>query len=584
MTTIIPFHYFEAAFTGKSLNATNSGGDIKSARTICGKFIFNDDRRSVEDMKIKFFVKDIFGISHYIGSAKTDDEGKFHLQYVWKKGWFDHSHRIVLGIVEKQLPYKMHGLHFKQEITLESIEKRLPLDKMDNDLGTIPLEFADISKDLSNVNVPTSIHMQSPRYFWKLFKAILPEISKRILVVLCGKWLRIDQVQKIYDSFGPSYSKRAATPENLIDELLNHISAIDPKIEGERIVWTANWDGLEFDKDKSLPNVQVIADRIGKDRLQLDKIVIKFREDTEATEVTVNDKSIQWAIYIARSVFALKGEAEIHLAEGHILPGIPAKVFFKHIKPDNPLFAPLEPHLSQLDFINWFGSRGLIFGTGSVLDISALNDKSIFEVIIGAMKRNTDWLHYVPPEPIISTHYNAKAEGFHFNLLWSFFNDYIEKNSLEISKHWKAIYNWSEGICNLIESFPRITTNEYEPTQHDFKRLAKFLAWLVTKTTFVHWAAHSRQHLLTDIRMSSLGIENRGFDKDGNFDEYGNTLPKSGMLQLHTARTLMNFDGDSIFKDPNGDMNKELLALLRKHIAGYRGYEDIEKMHLTTQI
>lgn len=583
MAAIIPFNYIRAAFTGRSLNATDLKDTLENKRSVSGRLIFNDDRRSVEDMKIKFFVKDWFGVNHYLGSARTDSNGRFYLQYTWKKMWWDTTQNLVLGLVEKILPYKNHGLHFKQEVTLQNIKRSLPADKIDNDLGTISLTYADISKDPSQVSVPTGIHMQTPGYFWKLIKATLPELPKKAFIEMFGRWLRIDQVQKIYDGFGSEYEKRSQTSENLIEELLNHISAVSPLISGNKIIWIANWDGLEFDKEKSLPNVRVTALKEGN-QLKLEKINIKFREDIEETEVKVEDERMEWAIYLARSVFALKGEAEVHLAEGHILPGIPAKVFFKYIKPENPLFAPLEPHLSQLDFINWFGSRGLIFGTGSVLDMSALNDKSITDVIVHGMRSKTDWVSYMPQEPIVPNHYQARAEGFHFSILWSFFRDYIAKNSDGISKHWKAIYNWSEGMHHLIESLPRITTHEYTPSEEDFNRLAKFLAWLVTKTTFIHWSAHSRQQLLTDLRVSSLAIENRGLNKDGQLDKYGNTMIKAGMLQLHIARTLMNFEGDSIFKDPNGDMNKELLALLRGLKAGYQGYEDIEEMHLTTQI
>lgn len=585
MTTIIPYNYLHAAFSGKSLNASgNSSDQSNHIRSLSGKLIFNDDQKSAEEMKIKIFIKDFFNVNHYLGSTKTDKEGKFNFKYSWKKGWLDGSQHLTLGIVEDYLPFAQQGFHFKKEAILQKIERKVPFNKKINDIGIIALNFADISHDIEKIQIPTANHMQPPSYFWKLFQAILPEILKEAIITLLNHWLKTEHVQMIYDSFGPSYQKRPSSPTNLIEELLNHISAVDPEITDTQVVWTANWDGLEFDKNKSLPNVKIIAHKDSSEHLHLDSITIKFREDVEETIIKGDDKRIHWAIYLARSVFTLKGEAELHLAEGHILPGIISKVFFKHIKPGNPLFSPLEPHLSQLDFINWFGSRGLIFGTGSILDTSALNDKSITEVILKGIKKKSDWVNYTPPKPLSPEHYHAKAENLHFNLLWVFFDRYIQRNKEDIIKHWSSIYNWSEGLQKLIETLPGITNSEDIPSELDLKRLAKFLAWLVTKTTFLHWAAHSRQQLLTDIRQCSLAIEERGLNKKGELHPFGNTLPSNGAAQLFLSRVLMNFEGDSIFKDPNGDMNKELLALLRKNITNYHGYDDIIDMHLTTQI
>ncbi|MFT3832648.1 MAG: hypothetical protein QM711_04920, partial [Micropruina sp.] len=330
--------------------------------------------------------------------------------------------------------------------------------------------------------------------------------------------------------------------------------------------------------------VRVIAKRDPLGNLNLETIAIKFREDAQETVVDIKDKRLDWAIYLARSAFALKGEAEFHLAEGHILPGICAKVLFKHIRPENPLYAPLAPHLGELDFINWFGSQGLIFGKGSVLETSALNAQAVTDVIIKSVNEKADWLNYVPPSPLTPGHYRAKCEKLHFHLLWVFFKHYVEKNREEITKHWKSIYNWSQGMCQLIPSMPPVTQQEELPNELDLKHLARFMAWLVSKTTFVHWSAHSRQQLLTDVEQASLAVEKRALDNNGNLDRYGNTEPDDMIFQLNVSRTLLNFDGDSFFKNPHGDINQELLDSLRKHLSAYKGYDDILKMHLTTQI
>ena len=135
-----------------------------------------------------------------------------------------------------------------------------------------------------------------------------------------------------------------------------------------------------------------------------------------------------------------------------------------------------------------------------------------------------------------------------------------------------------------LNELPQLTTADSDPTQKDLDNLAKFCAWLVSKTTFLHWAAHSRQQLLADVRQASLAMENKGRDDKGELAPFGNTLAKNASEQLFVARTLLNFDGDSIFKNPYGDVHPKLLALLNEHKAKYEGYADVEKMFITTQI
>lgn len=587
MSAISPFNYIQAALTGNSLIPSTKAVEKlteNNLHTITGKLIFYDDGRLVQDTKINFFAKNSF-VKYYLGSASTNYNGEFLFQYKWKHGVLNRSHELILGIVEKRLPFAQHGINCTEEVVLEKIEQNVSPYINEINLGNIPVSYANISQNITDVKAPIASHEQTFSFYWKLFKAALPELPKQLFVSVFANWLTTAQVQKIYDSFGPVHQKRGNTPSNLIDELLNQISAVHSQVSGNTFTWTASWDGLSFDKNCSLPNVKITTHKDDESgNLVLDNIAIKFREDAEETVVKIDDKNLDWAIYVARSTLALKGEVELHLAQGHILPGIIATSFFKYIKPTNPLYQPAEPHLAQVDFINWLGSLGIIFGSGSVLDISALDDQSIAEVIIRSIKNESDWLSYSPPVPITQGHYYAKAEALHFNLLHSFFIKYINDNKEEIIKHWSSVYGFSESIHQKIDKIPRLALNENDPTDLELMNLAKFMAWLISKTTFIHWAAHSRQQILTDISQATFSMENKALDPNGRLSPFGNTKPIDASNQLFIIRLLLNFHGDSFFKNPNGDMNEELLKLFQENIGNFEGYDDILKMHITTQI
>ncbi|MCE5293135.1 MAG: hypothetical protein LLF94_00790 [Chlamydiales bacterium] len=595
------YSYVDSWYSGRSFTADNVGIDahkehdaehvsLTLKRTLQGRILINDGNQHLRNQKINFLAVNCLGFTTHLGSARTDNkDGTFEFKYAWTPGHFSYSQHIVMQLVADKLPFTTRSEllksvpFFKQEALLKRIPLTLPLDQAVNNVGDIVTTFDDISKDITVVAPPLPNHQQSPEYIYKFLKAVLPEVPKRVFVSIFGRFMSAETVQKIYDSFGPTYAKRPLTKENLLDELLNHVSATKAVRLDEHVMWEANWDEFELEKDDGLPNVTVTASQGRNNSLNLESIIIKFRNSSEVL-VEVGDKGFETAMYLARSVFALKGEAEFHLAEGHILPGIAAGEFFKHMT-GSPLYAAMQPHLSQIDFINWIGSKGVIFGQGSVLDVSSLTAKAVAEVIIKAVKDKSRWDTYEPQEPLCDSHYLAKAEKYHFNFLNKFFTWYIKKNRDEISRTWFSVYAWSQSINEHFKDIPRITENQENPDAHDFESLSKFSAWLISKTTFLHWAAHSRQQVLTDVSQATLAVENKAVTADGKLAKFGNTLAANASEQLFIARTLLNFDGDALADNPFGDMNKELLArFLKSSPHDYEGYVDYLKQFITVQI
>jgi hypothetical protein len=558
-------------------------------RNISGTLLFKDDYLPTAEMKVRFYSKDFFGRCTYLGETETNENGVFNFNYKW-----DHislpfkNIDIVLEVIEKKRPFANEGLRcFKEIVTVARKVFSLPPYAQKNILGVQYLDYNSISSDLTQFSFPTPSHSPSVSYYMRLLQAFVPESIKAVIVLAFQKILNLYGVQGIYDSFGTAYLKRAATPENLIDALLNQICAVDYKKFGDKVFWEANWDQRDFDETSSLPNVTVTAKKDKtRDLLVLESIDIKFREDIETRTFSKNSPDIAYAIFTALSAFALKGEAEIHLAEGHLMPDIPAKSFFKHIRPDNPIYPLIAPFIDQLNFINWLGSKGIIFGKGSVLEMSSLTPDATAAVIIDHMKKKANWQKDAPKEPLCANHFKAIAYKNYYSLLFNFFkkrlsqyrDEFVENSNLR-----NQLYLFSESVHRKFSAIPVIINDPNVYTYKEELNLAQFLTWLVCKTTFLHWSAHSRQDLLTDIFSVTLAIRNHGLTEAGEFSPGGNTDLLKASKQLQIARTLLNFKGDTVANNPYHNIDPELRDLILSHKHQFPTF-DINEMHMTTQI
>lgn len=559
-----------------------------NGRSVQGRLFFVDENLPATGYKVTLFTKDFFGFKHYAGEAKTDQDGHFKINYEWKPGLLAENHRFVLGVVERRRPFAEQGFHgLKKLVPLQTIDLTTPVNDRDTDLGRVAAQFAQIPPKITDAMKPEAHHEQPFRWTWKFFKASFPETIKKITIAAFGRFMSISQVQGLYNLFGHKYPLRPLTLDNLIHELQNEICAVDYKVDGDKVTWTANWDVYTFDQVESLPNVVVHAKK-ADGQLNVEKIEIKYRQDQEPTVVKPGDDNLDWGVYVARSVFALKGEGSSHLGIGHVLPHLIAKSFFKHLRPGNPIFDVAAPHLGQLFHINHLGSKGVIYGKGSVLEASALDEDAVAGVIVSALTENADYTCYSPKEPLSDSHYLAKAQLEYYKKLETFFTNYVENNKDAIKANWHQIFNFSQSMHKRFDKIPPVTTSREAPADGDLKRLAQLLTWVVNLTTFHHWSIHSKQQILTDVRSCSLGMVNRGLDSNGKLDPFGNTPIKVADIQNSIARTLLNWDGDPMVENPYGNMNQGLLDLAKEFTGKLAKevdfYKNAKEMTVTTQI
>lgn len=546
---------------------------------VIGRILYEDDQlpdamRSIE-VRHPFF-------RWLLGKTETNKNGEFEILVQKTRSY---SINLPLQIMDDIRPFAMKTLWGNTMVAVDEI--RVPLQSNTSydtiDIGTQVITFANASKSLNEVEKPPRSHMPSLDFFRRLNKAALAEVPKIFFITLFKRWLTTEQVQRICDAFGPQFPKEAPTPENLIDALLNQICAVDYEETETGTVWTTTWPHSELKFPGSLADVRVVGHFDENRNLLVESITIQFGKDAEPITVKPNDARIPWAVYVARSMCALDGEIKKHLML-HTLDGIWSDSFYKYIKPNNPLFALLDPLMGETRWINYLAFKGAISGPGSPIGESALTDETFYRILEDAVRANADYRTGSPKSPLNHQHYLAIGGNQNFNDLLQFFTGFIETNREAIHSTWHQNRRWAQSMKNRLDAIVEFTRVEENPTIEDEKEIALALALAVHRQTFFHYAIHSRQTLLTDVRGVSLGILDQALDENGNFNPYGNATPASAVLGAIIARILLSFEAQPFATDPAIHPKMREMFNRSVEIGKYPGYPDANKTHRTLKI
>ncbi|GEM_PF-3530765 len=548
--------------------------------TVRGCLLYEDDQLPDSGRVLQAFMRGLLG-DRYKGSTVTDKNGNFNIRFS-KPRFFTND--ILFKVMDDIRPFARKHPFGAQSVPVDEILVKIPRHFPYNivDIGTQNLTFANTSKELNVVDKPLRSHMPSFDFFRRLNKAAFPELPKVVFITLFKNWLTTEQVQRICDAFGPTFPKQDLTTENLIDALLNQICAVNYEETAIGAVWETAWPHSELKFQGSLADVRVEGRFDGNRNLCVESITLRFGKD-EPIIIKPKDAMIPWAVYVARSQFVLAGEIQKHLMV-HTLDGIKSDSFYKYIKSDNPLFDLLDPIMGETRWINYLAFHGAISGPGSPIGESALTDESFYEILRKSVEENADYRKGQPKPPLNDQHHFAIAGNQNYQDLLSFFTRFIEENRKGIHATWYQNFRWSESMHKRLNAITKFTEVEENPTVKDEQELAKALVVAVFMQTFFHYAIHSRQTLLTDVRGASLGIRDRALDAKGNFNPYGNTTPASAVLGIIIARILLSFEAESFSDNPR--IHPELRRIFNASIdAGkYPGYPDAKKTHSTLKI
>jgi len=558
-------------------------------QVVKGRLYYNDLGEHIADVnrKIRVFLHGWFGSRTLLASGKTDERGKFKIKYPYSA---EKQYTIIVEAVEKRQPFANDGFCIKsEEVALLKKSYTIPPNTTRHNLGSIERSDAEQPEDITKVNKPLATNTQDPEYFRRLVTARIPELVKSFVVkagTLFG--MNAEGVMRIYNSFGKEYHLREATIENLIDDLLNSVSAIDYVIDREEneIIWISDLEDYEFDRNDCLPEYCAVI--LDSETKKFKEIEIRFRDDPEEGvdifDEESDPKQLEWAIRQAMAVFGLQGEAKIHLALGHILPGTCSTPFFKYIKEGNPLRDLLGPFIGQTQFINFTGSKGIIFGKGSVLEVSQLTEDGVAKMILEGMESRANYQTWRPREPINRDDIKAHDQNLFYSMLQDFFAEKIESEWNTIAEQWEQVYCFSKSIHKRYNHIPLITRQKTDPSVQDKIRLTQFVTYMAHLLSFHHWYAHSRQQRIASGDVIFVQT-NRGLDAEGNYAPYGGADPSALSKQVSIARTLLAFDADTLLEKPVNRYMMELGQIFQEKIDNDEFLTlDIREVHSGTQI
>ncbi len=535
--------------------------------TVRSRFLNDDTQEPIVDYSVKIYAKNRFGFKHLVGEADTNGNGEINTNFSWSNA--TNQYTITMEVYKKYRPFEKYGCvgHVeKTKIDTYTFTSNTQL----NNFGDIRLSSQNISKDFTQIKRPLNYDMPKAEYFLRLLKASFSSGIKSFIAYVLQKCISTERIQKIFQSFGPQFKKPTLTEKDLLESLLNGICAVKyaTKNNGD-IVWEANWDNFELNpaKPRSLPNVTVNANKNPQGDLLLRSIQIKKEEEGSPCVINFNSEPFEdfsqkdqqtWAIYVAFSVFALKGEIDIHLGEGHLLAGIIAEQFKKFISPNNPLYPAVINFLVNISFINYLGAQGEIFGNGSVLACSALTSGSITKALFESISQGADFVTYRPQTPITkSNSERAALQNEFYNTFYNYFTDLIREKAGELDKHKKEIYLFSEALRSYLtglQAFPEIMADENQFGDLEKENLARCMARLLSLTSYSHWSAHVRQEPLTHLDVASLSMRDYALDKNGKLAAYGNTPQSAAITQLRVAYTLLTFKSFNMIEGISDDL------------------------------
>lgn len=483
---------------------------------------------------------------------------------------------LFFKISKPQLPTSNRGGPPWQYVEVERFEKKTPWTDSEYDLGDLSLQYDQQYLEIDKIPAPTADQTPGFSYIKEFIsvvsRTVAPELLKEAFSEIFSFTMSPSTIDKIWNAIQKKYLPIPLTWETLMEGLLNEVMAVTPSQNPSTgyLVWTANFDGLDFDKDddNSLANATLYAKpSLDGTTPQPETLVLDFRKDnnTIATERVIihrnsHPEMIKWAIYLAKEAFCTAGEATQHLRT-HLQLGTIAWSFFKTVPIQHPLFCYLESALDQVAFINKLGSHDLIFGPGSVLAAGSLSPDGLNALLQKGITDTGDWTAFKPREPLCSSHYVAKGDlavhkGFTalftkiIDLLWPI---------LKVEDQWIALYDWSRLINYYYPACPSFIHGESYPADGDKERLSKFCSWIFS-IIYWHYAMHSSQQALTNAESATLGARDQALDYKGEFVANGNTTPTTMRRVESISRALMAFQGLTLLDSDVQDVHPEIVA------------------------
>lgn len=549
-----------------------------NSHTIKGKLCHFDDKTPIANKKIRL----IEGLNDVKAKVKTDAEGNFSISFK-RKSW----------IFEKTASFKLqikvslrNGHHICDEINIEK-----DLTREVQDLGKVPARTFEFQRDIPIQEPPKNLlRLPQGRPDLDYVSDIVEAAFENNLKEMTHFFLDVEAIQKFFGS-----SNLKVSEESFKDMIINGIGQTNflTNDSGD-LIQIIDWGPFELKKTPLLANVFAVW-RKENDTLRLKELTVK-QQDQEAVTATAEDPNFLKNVYDAMCAVLVKTEAEEHLGKGHLINGMIALALFREVKKRHPIRKFLEPVLSKVLHINFYGSK-LIFGKDGVLAISKLKPNGINQVLLKTLS-STDYTYFEPRKPIVEEDRFAKAGLLCWEEATKSVDQFFEENEPFIVEQWDQIYRLSETLVRhspeyqplltedlrekgyrwydsreveepdmpgrvvrdgKLRAFRPITLVDSNPQKEDLEHLKQFCRFVLFMN-FRHFVIHrSQEPWATNLQVASLAPE------DSNFENFGNTKPVNAAKQMAVAKTLVEYEPtELILENKKGEIYIPYVENLKK--------------------
>ena len=286
-------------------------------------------------------------------------------------------------------------------------------------------------------------------------------------------------------------------------------------IEGEEWQYAVNYNTRQYQAEPGglLPKYSEARFILSDRALKVHSIQYCLKDQTITCSPT-DGKVWEYAKYIFRSVEYVFQEIQSHLGRTHMNMDQYAMAFYRNISNNNPLHQLLLPHFEGLLSIDKRGASLIIGNKGFIPEASALDPKSVDEVLIDEIASLT--YRWSPEEQklrdtIDNNHFDRAALAM-WELLEKYVAEFFTNNQQKIQTYWSEIEGMSEDLVTH-----SIFKGKETLAIKDQKDLQQLCVYVIYHCTFFHsWVNNKQYEDGGDIEYAAIGL----WDKDDpNYDQ-----------------------------------------------------------------
>ena len=564
-------------------------------RHAIGKVVFdrevNGKQTPLHNVLVKL-VDDDYLSSKYLGTARTDMDGKFDVKYDRNAiNMFDKPDlRIIIQLEETY--YNEDGDIIKKPVDLSVFRGRTynNVDKEIFDFGVVKVACYEYK----NQGVTPTPRIDHLNY-------VLPNSQrkgrKRAGYGTLSKFLAVKAGLKSYPLNESRLMGEASQGDkHFVQYALNGFTPFLLKVKDKNTYYIdLKYDGYHQDETHFGPNSTAYFKKEGNDLIvsgiEVQKRTGSWQPSANAdlekpkmyTPNNCSEEMWKRVKFLWRMNSFVFGQAVSHVADCHFNVEQYLIPVMRNVRL-NPINSLLSPHFQGTLEVN-VGTNKLIGDSDQMIGIaSAFTPGSVQDLVRNEFGAR-NWYGFKPRKPLYKSHTYAKAANLFWGILTDYVNEFFDKHNKEIKENWNEIHLMSKDLVRKsvplfedaakyyddsevnTENAPRGVnsdgrTSAVSPVtlsdtccDKDFDNLKQMCCYVLYKATFQHHHVHDHQfHVAGDTDFALFGFEfDPLLDDERPLDDIASSDIKKKQLDLAFVLPLTKYG--LITKNEDGDIN-----------------------------